>query len=92
MKNKWLILAALVITFSPLLFIGNANFFGADSLAEEQIQELSPDYKPWFSAVFTPTSSEVESFLFALQAAAGAGFIGYYFGLSKGRKESHRKQ
>lgn len=92
MKSKWLIAVALMITFSPLLFLGDAAFLGADSLAEKQIQVMAPDYVPWFAAVFEPKSSEVESLLFALQAALGAGFIGYVIGLYKGRQEGSTKQ
>lgn len=90
-KNKWLIILAIVITFSPLLFLGDAEFLGADNLAEVQIGVLAPHYVPWFSSIFEPKSGEVESLLFALQAALGAGFIGYVIGLFKGRKESSAK-
>ncbi len=38
------------------------------------------DYEPWFSNIWEPPSGEIESMLFALQAALGAGFIGYFFG------------
>lgn len=91
MKNKWLIILVIIIAFSPLVFLGDAEFLGADSLAEEQIQEMAPNYVPWFSSIFEPSSGEVESLLFALQAALGAGFIGYVIGLFKGRKESSVK-
>ncbi|NLN22191.1 MAG: cobalt ABC transporter substrate-binding protein CbiN, partial [Syntrophomonadaceae bacterium] len=39
-----------------------------------------------------PPSGEIESLLFALQAAIGAGFIGYYLGFVKGRKESEKEK
>lgn len=92
MINKWLIAAAFIIAFSPLLLVGDADFLGADSLAEEQILKMDPDYVPWFTAVFEPKSSEMESLLFALQAALGAGFIGFAIGLYKGRQEGSGKQ
>lgn len=38
------------------------------------------------AAVRTP-SGEVESALFALQAALGAGVLAYYFGVRKGRRQ-----
>lgn len=38
------------------------------------------------AAVRTP-SGEVESALFALQAALGAGLLAYYFGVRKGRRQ-----
>ncbi|WP_458414090.1 energy-coupling factor ABC transporter substrate-binding protein [Schinkia sp. CFF1] len=91
MKSRWFILLALFITFCPLLFLGDAKFSGADGLGQEQIHDISPNYKPWFSAAFQPKSGEVESLLFAFQAALGAGFVGYFLGLYKGRREKSTK-
>ena len=78
-------------SFQPLIFLKNAAFLGADSIAEEEIQNMAPSYVPWFNAIFEPASGEVESLLFALQAAIGAGFIGYVVGLYKGRHEGSSK-
>ncbi|NSL50674.1 energy-coupling factor ABC transporter substrate-binding protein [Calidifontibacillus erzurumensis] len=91
MKNKWVLILAALVAFSPLLFLGDASFLGADSLAEEEIQKRNPDYDPWADPLFEAPSGEVESLLFALQAALGAGFIGYFIGLTKGRKESSER-
>ncbi len=41
-------------------------------------------YQPWFSSVWTPPSGEIESLLFALQAAFGAIIIGYFLGYYRG--------
>ncbi len=79
-KNLILILAVIVIVTAPLLFIKNAEFAGADGLAEEQITQINPDYKPWFEYVLVPASGEIESLLFALQAAIGAGIVGFVLG------------
>jgi cobalt/nickel transport protein len=40
--------------------------------------------------VFEPPSDEIASLLFALQAAIGAGFIGYWLGLSVARERAAR--
>ena len=53
---------------------------GADGQAEEVILELQPDYEPWFEPILEPASGEVESLLFALQAAIGAGVVGFVLG------------
>jgi cobalt/nickel transport protein len=45
------------------------------------VQKLRPGYEPWTTPVWEPPSSEIASLLFALQAALGAGFLGYYFGV-----------
>ncbi|MFF3645226.1 energy-coupling factor ABC transporter substrate-binding protein [Streptomyces sp. NPDC002564] len=62
-------------------------FAGADAQAETAITEIKPDYEPWFSPLYEPPSGEIESALFALQAAIGAGVLAYYFGLRKGRRQ-----
>ena len=41
-------------------------------------------YHPWFNSVWTPPSPEIESLLFALQAAFGAIIIGYFLGYYRG--------
>lgn len=55
-------------------------FAGADRKAETLIRDIAPGYAPWFAPFFTPPSGEVESLLFALQAALGAGFLGFWLG------------
>ncbi len=72
----------------PLAINKNAEFGGADGEAEGVIVEVSPNYEPWFSSIWEPPSGEIESLLFALQAALGAGIIAYYFGFMKGKRNS----
>ncbi|MGB9792693.1 MAG: energy-coupling factor ABC transporter substrate-binding protein [Thermacetogeniaceae bacterium] len=86
-KNLLLIALVLLLIFAPLFLKKGAEFGGADDRAEQAITQLDPDYRPWFSSVWEPPSGEVESLLFAAQAAIGAGFIGYYLGYVKGRRE-----
>ncbi|MEV0321963.1 energy-coupling factor ABC transporter substrate-binding protein [Streptomyces sp. NPDC050658] len=62
-------------------------FAGADAQAETAITENEPDYEPWFTPLYEPPSGEIESALFSLQAALGAGVLAYYFGLRKGRRQ-----
>ncbi|MEV1053422.1 energy-coupling factor ABC transporter substrate-binding protein [Streptomyces sp. NPDC049887] len=66
-------------------------FTGADGEAETAITEIAPDYEPWFAPLYEPPSGEVESALFALQAALGAGVLAYYFGLRKGRRQGEAR-
>ena len=54
---------------------------------ETAITEIEPDYEPWFSPLYEPPSGEIESALFAVQAALGAGVLAYYFGLRRGRRQ-----
>jgi cobalt/nickel transport protein len=57
-------------------------FAGADGQAEDLVGTIAPSYKPWVNPLMEPASGEIESLLFALQAALGAGFIGYWLGSS----------
>ncbi len=85
-KNILLLLAVILLLTVPLLILENAEFGGADGQAEEAITEINPDYEPWFSPLIEPASGEIESLLFSLQAAIGAGFIGYFYGFVKGKR------
>jgi len=90
------IIGAIVVIFALSMFL-NRNapedeaFVGSDSLATEHIEENHSDYKPWFSPVFTPGSGEIESGLFALQAALGAGVFGFALGAMWQRRRSERE-
>lgn len=81
-----LILALLLLIIVPLVTVNDAEFGGADGEAEEMITVIQPDYEPWFSNVIEPASGEIESLLFASQAALGAAVIAYYIGYNKGKK------
>jgi cobalt/nickel transport protein len=87
-KNLMLILICIFIVGAGLIFGTGKEFSGADTQAEDAILELNADYKPWFDSLWEPPSGEIESLLFALQAAAGAGFIGYYVGRKKNVSDS----
>lgn len=86
-RNLLLLGLAVLITAIPLVMPAGdgREFIGADEQAEAKIIAISPQYRPWFQSLWEPPGAEVESLLFALQAAAGAGLIGYYFGLARGR-------
>lgn len=86
-KNLILISVVVALAVIPLFIAKNAEFSGADNQAEKAINEIDANYKPWFSPIWTPPSGEIESLLFALQAAIGAGVVGYGIGFLRGKSK-----
>jgi len=96
-RGRWVNLALLVAVVAlfavPLaLRLGASgapageSYGGSDDKAVSTIEKVDPGYRPWFTPLFEPSSGEVESGLFALQAALGAGIFGYAFGRLSGRR------
>lgn len=90
-KNLILVLLVVAIAAVPLWLCKDAEFGGADGMAEELIQETHPDYEPWFSPIFEPASGEIESLLFALQAAAGSGVVFFILGRMTAKKPDSKE-
>ena len=98
MVNKRAILLlslVVVIVVFPLAFYNGKGeeqgyFGGTDDQGPEYIE--STGYTPWFHSIWEPPSGEIESLLFAVQAAIGAIIIGFVFGYYMGQdKERKRK-
>ncbi len=77
-------LAAFLIAL-PLV-MGGGSYKGTDDLAKEAIASANPDYKPWAAPFWEPPSPEIANLLFVLQAALGAGLLGYILGYRKGQR------
>lgn len=103
MKRQFWIIAAcvVVLTVAPLLFVrtpalgpdgkAQALFGGSDDAARDAITVIAPHYRPWFAPLMEP-GPEIASMLFALQAAIGAGVIGYWLGASVTRHRERERQ
>jgi cobalt/nickel transport protein len=93
MKMELIVLAILVVFIGAFAYVsstGNHEWSGSDDQAGNTIDKLTGGtYQPWAHSIWTPPSGEIESLLFALQAAFGAiiigYFLGYYRGLAKAR-------
>ncbi|HIJ88024.1 MAG TPA: energy-coupling factor ABC transporter substrate-binding protein [Desulfuromonadales bacterium] len=94
-QNLVMILAVVALVALPLWMVKKPApgadgreitvFAGSDDTAKNLVGVISPDYKPWFKSPVEPPGGEITSLLFALQAALGAGFIGYWYGCSTTR-------
>lgn len=89
--NFILIGLVIILSLAPLFIAKDAEFGGADGEAEAAITEIATDYEPWFNPIIEPASGEIESLLFALQAAVGAGVLAYGFGYLQGRSKGIEK-
>lgn len=97
--NPWVVvglLAAIVAIFALSFTLAPKpsgddaeSFGGTDSVVTGILEDRG--VKPWFSPLFEPGSSEVESGLFALQAAIGAGIAGFALGNLRGRAAARRQ-
>ncbi|HVJ49307.1 energy-coupling factor ABC transporter substrate-binding protein [Desulfitobacterium sp.] len=90
-KNSVLAVCVVVLALTPL-FISKGKFSGADDLSTATITSINPNYKPWFAHIYQPASSEVESFLFATQAALGSGIVCFYLGYKKGQQKKRQEE
>lgn len=86
------IIALVALFVLPLaLAPSEAEFGGTDATVTEMI-ETDHEAQPWFENLFSP-APEIESGLFAMQAALGAGILGFALGrLSRPRKAEKQDQ
>ena len=93
-QSRWItpvLVALLVILFAMPFALAprptspdEEAFGGTDAAVTTMLEQGGTE--PWFDPVFEPGSGEIESGLFGLQAALGAGVLGYALGNLRGRK------
>jgi len=87
-KNIILLTATALLVAAPMLLQMPGEYGGTDDAAKDVIAEHG--YEPWFESLWSPPSKEIESLLFCLQAALGAGVLGYVLGYVKGRRGDNK--
>ena len=90
-KNVLLVSGTAALAVFALAFSRPATgeaFGGSDDQARDAIAQVDPSYKPWFSPLWEPPSGEIESLIFGLQAAGGAGILCYALGYWRGRRSA----
>jgi cobalt/nickel transport protein len=89
-KLEFIVLAILLIFAAQFIYISattHAEYGGADDKPAGVIDQITGGtYKPIAKPIWEPPSAEIESLLFALQAAIGAGVIGYFLGYYRAKK------
>lgn len=89
-KLELIVLVIFLIFAVQFLYMSSttdAEYGGADGEAENVINDITGGtYEPIAKPIWEPPSGEIESLLFGLQAAIGAGIIGYFFGYYRAKK------
>jgi len=89
-----LALVAVIVIFPLAIYNGKGEsqgyFGGSDDQGPAYI--TSTGYTPWFQSLWEPPSPEIESLLFAAQAAIGAIIIGYVLGYWQGQQAERKKR
>lgn len=99
-NSKWVtpvIVVLLIALFVLSMVLGakkvsgdeEEGFGGTDDAAATAAEEAGA--KEWIKPIFEPNSGEVESGLFAMQAALGAGIAGYALGRMSGKKKGREE-
>ncbi|MGL4174408.1 MAG: energy-coupling factor ABC transporter substrate-binding protein [Actinomycetota bacterium] len=97
MRNRALVMVILtaltVVTCTVAYLVGfsRGDFGGTDTAATTVITSENPHYRPWFSPLWSNPGGSVESGLFALQAALGAGVVGFVLGSFRERRRAQKE-
>lgn len=89
LSGSVMILLILIVVFLiavPLFINKDFAFSGADGNALDIINEVNPNYKPWFSSIWAPPGSEIETLIFCIQSSLGTAVIFYILGFLRGKK------
>jgi cobalamin biosynthesis protein CbiM len=76
-RNTVLGVAVLIIIGVAVVANAAIGLLGTDDQGVELIQQIDPNYQPWFSSIFEP-SEGLQQLLFALQALIGLAILVYF--------------
>jgi len=90
-----LLILVVVIAVAPMVIYsdlgGDHDYFtGTDDVASGIVEEAG--YEPNPIVLWEPPSGEIESLLFAVQAAIGGIILGYFLGLWRGQASCKNKE
>ncbi|HWR26041.1 MAG TPA: energy-coupling factor ABC transporter substrate-binding protein [Methanosarcina sp.] len=95
-KLELIVLAIVLIFAIQFIYMSSttdAGYEGADGQAEGAIKEITGGtYEPIAKPIWEPPSGEIESLLFGLQAAIGAGVLGYFLGYYRAKKRYEKER
>lgn len=90
-----LIIIAIIFIVPFFMYNGlgeeQGYFGGSDDAGSKYIEQNNPGYKTWANVVWEPPSGEIESLLFALQAAIGGIIFGYVFGMYNTQRKAREE-
>lgn len=81
--------AVVAIMVVGILAFVPGDFGGSDDSGGEAAEDhgYEPWLTDWIDAIYGELPGEIESMLFAVQAAIGAVLIGYFIGFSRSKKK-----
>ena len=97
MDNKMVYIAGFAVVFVMCLGIfvfTNGEWGGSDDSGGEAAEDHGyvPWLTDWIDAIYGELPGEIESLLFAIQAAIGAIIIGYFIGSAKSKKQAAQEE
>ena len=90
-----LLILVVIIAVAPMVMYSGLGedegyFSGTDDVASGIVEETG--YEPNPITLWEPPSAEIESLLFAIQAAIGGLILGYFLGFWRGQASRENKK
>jgi len=90
-----LLILVVIIAVTPMVMYSDLGedhdyFTGTDDVASDIVEQSG--YEPNPITLWEPPSAEIESLLFAVQAAIGGIILGYFLGFWKGQASCKNKE